>query len=165
MKVVIVPTEGVTSDDIKDDIEKFLQKHALPGVQVAAENFDPVLFNLDVTVRIRTDAFIADEVEKAVASALMDHFTLQNRKLGEHLYLSEVYKIVEGILGVENSICEIFEQTSEQNESQGKKALQVIKADNNSTVIYLETDPEKIPPPPPLTKASTLTVNAEEYLP
>jgi len=157
VKVVIVPADGVQSQDIEDAIGSFLQKHALPGVQVTVDPFEPALFDLSVTVRVKTDEFIAEEVEKAVTSALTDHFTLKNRKIGKHLYLSEVYKVVEGVKGVENSNCEIFEQPSEQDELKEKKALQVIKAGDESTVVYLETNADKNP--------STLTVNAEEYLP
>jgi hypothetical protein len=163
VKVVIVPPDGVESEDIKNAVRLYLQKHALPGVHVSVEHFTPVRFDLSVTVRVITDEFVAEEVEKAVASALLDHFTLKNRKLGEHLYLSEVYKVVEGIKGVENSICEIFEQTpeeedsSEQDEPIKRKALQIIKAGNESTVIFLDTEADK--------KPSTLIVTHEEYEP
>ncbi len=157
VKVVIVPADGVQSPEIRKAIRSFLQKHALPGVQVTVGPFVEKRFSLSITVRVKTDEFIAEEVEKAVASALVDHFTLKNRKLGEHLYLSEVYKIVEGIKGVENSKCDIFEQPSESDVSKGKKALQVIKADDESTVVYLDTDADENP--------STLTVTIEEYLP
>jgi uncharacterized phage protein gp47/JayE len=154
VKVVIVPADGVQSPEIRKAIRSFLQKHALPGVQVTVGPFVEKRFSLSITVRVKTDEFVAEEVEKAVASDLSDHFTLKNRKLGEHLYLSEIYKIVEGVKGVENSKCEILEQPSERDVSKEKKALQVIRADNESTVVYLDTD-----------AGSTLTVTAEEYRP
>jgi len=157
VKVVIVPADGVRSTEINEAIRSFLQKQALPGVQVTVDHFVEKRFSLSITVRVKTDEFIAEEVEKAVASALVDHFTLKNRKLREPLYLSEVYKVVEGVKGVENSNCEIFEQPSEQDESKEKKALQVIKAANESTVVYLDTNADKNP--------SMLTVTHEEYQP
>jgi len=144
VKVVIVPAGGITSEDIEKDMENFLQKHALPGVCVEVEPFIPVLFDLKVTVRVKSDEFIPEDVDKAITFALSDHFTLRNRKLGEHLYLSEVYKIVEGIQGVENSICVL----------NGDKAEKVIEADDESTVIYLDTR-----------AGSTLDVTHEEYRP
>ncbi|MDH3511113.1 MAG: hypothetical protein OER85_09715 [Gammaproteobacteria bacterium] len=149
IEVVIVPAGGVKSDDIEDGIEDFLQTHAPPGVQVSVDDCKRVLFDATVTVRVKTDEFIADEVVKAVISALVDHFTLKNRKLGENLYLSEVYKVVEGVQGVENSICMLNDT----------KALQVIKAGNEHTVIYLDTDAVKNENP------STLTVTHEKYEP
>ena len=147
VKVAIVPAGGVTSEDIENDVENFLQKHALPGVQVTVDDCVRDRFSISITVRVKTDEFVAEEVEKSVASALSDHFTLQNRKLGEHLYVSEVYKIVEGTQGVENSICVLNDDNT----------LQLIRADNESTVVYLDTDADENP--------STLTVTAEEYLP
>ena len=144
MRVVVVPAGGVQSPEINEAIRSFLQKHALPGVQVHVDDCVKEYFSLSVTVRVKTDEFIAEEVGKAVASALADHFTLNNRKLGQHLYLSEVYKVVEGIQGVENSICVLNSNQAEQ----------VIKAGDESTVIYLDTS-----------AGSGLTVSAEEYLP
>jgi predicted phage baseplate assembly protein len=145
--VVIVPAGGVQSLEIRKAIRSFLQSHALPGVRVTVDPFVEERFSLSITVRIRTDEFVAEEVEKVVASALSDHFTLQNRKLGEHLYLSEVYKIVEGIQGVENSICVL----------NGVENLQIIEAENESTVVYLDTGADENP--------STLTVTHQEYQP
>jgi len=160
VKVVIVPADGVTSEEIEGDIEDFLQKHALPGVQVTVDHFESVLFDLSVKVRVKTNEFIAEEVEKAVMTALKDHFTLQNRKLGQPLYLSEVYKVVERVKGVENSICEIFAQSLESDVPEEKKALQVIKAGDESTVVYLDTDAIDADKKP-----SKLIVTHEEYKP
>ena len=147
MVVVIVPAGGVQSLEIRKAIRSFLQKHALPGVQVSVDPFVEERFSLSATVRVKTDEFVAEEVEKAVAAALVDHFTLQNRKLGEHLYLSEVYKVVEGTQGVENSICVLNDDAS----------LQLVRAANESTIVYLDTDADENP--------STLSVGSEEYRP
>lgn len=144
VRVVIVPADGVHSSEINDAIQTFLQNHALPGVQVSVESFVEAHFSLAITVRVKIEAFIAEDVEKAVAAALASHFSLKNRKLGAPLYLSEVTKIVESVQGVENSICVLNED----------ETLQLIRAANESTVITLDTD-----------AGSTLTVTAEEYLP
>jgi hypothetical protein len=166
--VVIVPAGGVQSDAVEADLATFLQTHALPGVMVSVSNFDPVLFDLIITIRVNYGAFIAEDVAQAVSGAVADHFALQRRKLGQHLYLSEVYKIVEGVSGVENSTCEISEhgppddlsgtnnasRVIKGTASNGKKDLQVIEAKNQRTVIYL--DPAA---------GSLLTVNFEEYQP
>ena len=144
VRVVIVPAGGISSDDIKRDMRNYLRKHALPGVSVKVLDFDPERIDLAVTIRIKTEEFVAREVEKAVGAALKDHFALKNRKLGEHLYLSEVYKVVESIRGVKNSICVLNDD----------KTLQLIRAGDDSTVVYLDTD-----------AGSTLTVTHEEYQP
>lgn len=144
VRLVIVPADGVKSDETLEAIRSFLQRHALPGVQVTVEDYEEACFNLSITVRVRLNAFVAEEVEKAVTSALADTFTLKNRKLGANLYLSEVTKVVEAVQGVENSTCIL----------NGDEAKQLIQAENESTVVCLDTD-----------AGSTLTVTAEEYLP
>ena len=156
VNVVIVPADGVQSVESLKTIRLLLQKHALPGVLVTVEDFSEYkkIFSIAAKVRVKTDEFVPEEVVKAVASALTVHFTLKNRKLGEHLYLSDAYKIVEWVKGVENSICEILEQPSESDVSKRKKALQIIRAENVKTVIYLDTD-----------AGSTLEVSHEEYQP
>jgi predicted phage baseplate assembly protein len=147
VKVVIVPAAGVHSPEVNKTIQSFLQKHSLPGVQVTVDPCVQERFNLLITVRVKTDEFVSEEVEKAVALALVDHFSLKNRKLGEHLYLSEVYKIIESIQGVENSICVL----------NNDKTLQLVRADNESKVLYLDTNADENP--------SELTVTSEEYQP
>ncbi len=132
VEVVVVPAGGIKPSEIDDpykDIRIFLQSHALPGITVSVKHFNALRFNLRVLVRIKTDEFNADKVKNSVISALIDHFSLENRKLGQHLYLSEVYKVVEEIEGVENSICEVFEQISEQGGlSKPKRVLRIFKA-------------------------------------
>jgi predicted phage baseplate assembly protein len=163
VRVVVVPAGGGQSPEIRKAIQTFLQKHTLPGVQVTVEPFVEKRFSLSIAVRFKAEEFLAEEVEQTVTAALVEHFAIGNRKLGEHLYLSEVIKIVEGVQGVENSICvmtdiEIVEgvenYTCIRNEEEG---LQLIEAKNDSTVVYLDTEAEKCP--------SVLTVTLEEYQP
>ena len=147
VKVVIVPAGGEVSPAINKTIESFLQKLATPGVQVSVLSFVKQRFRLKVTVSVNQDAFVAEQVEAEVTTSLLEHFTLKNRKLGEHLYLSEVYKIIEAVKGVENSICVLNEDNS----------LQRITAPNKTTVVYLYTETD-------LT-AAELVINSEEFKP
>lgn len=147
VRVVIVPAGGVTSEAVEDEVQAFLQKHAMPGVQITVDDCIRVRFSLSITLRIKLDAYVAADVENAVFTALLEHFALKNRKLGENLYLSEVYKVVEFIEGVENSICVL------NNDQQ----LSVIQAEDDSTVIYLDTEAKGTP--------SILDVTVEEYAP
>lgn len=144
VKVVVVPAEGAFSPEIQKSTTDFLQKHSLPGVQVNVEKFTADPFNLHVMVRIDSEAFQGEEVEKAVSIALEESFSLRNRALGEHLYLSEIYSVVEKVPGVENSVCLLDDDAS----------LQLIRARCENTVIYLALDGD-----------STLTIDHEEYRP
>ncbi|MCK5354021.1 MAG: baseplate J/gp47 family protein, partial [Methyloprofundus sp.] len=142
VRVVIVPAGGGTSTDVENDVEAFLQQHALPGIQVTVEDCFRKRIGLTITIRVKSDQFALDNVKSRVRHALLNHFTLQNRKLGEHLYLSEVYKIVEGIQGVENSLCVL----------NNDDALQLVRATSASMVVYLDTN-----------LGSILDVTHEEY--
>jgi hypothetical protein len=141
--VTVVPAGGAWSLDVKEDVRGFLQAHALPGVQVSVAEFTAATdFEMKVTIRVKSAEYLPAEIVKAVKAALADCFSLKNRKLGGNLYLSEVYKIVEGVKGVENSVCRLIREGD---------TLQVIKATDECTVVYL--DPLK------------LKVDSEEYLP
>ena len=69
---------------------------------------------------------------------------MKNRILGENLYISEIYKIVESVKGVENSICVLNDDPE----------IKVINADDESTIVCLDTD-----------NGSTLKVTVEDYKP
>ena len=144
VRVVVVPAGGDSSTDVNEKVLTFLQDHALPGVQVTIADAVKKRFSLLITVRVKSDEFIAEQVVESVEVALLNHFSLQHRKLGQNLYLSEVYKVVEAVLGVENSICELKNATTPQ----------LIRADNESTVVYLDTE-----------NGSTLDVIHEVYQP
>jgi hypothetical protein len=148
VRVTVVPADGVSSPTMIDDVRKFLQSHALPGVQVLVEPFGPDTdFKLHITIRVKSSEFLWADVAKKVRAALEDRFSLKRSKLGGALFLSEIYKVVEGIKGVENSICEI--------KREGLTNPQVIRPEyaNKDAIQVLYLDPSK------------LTVEYEEYRP
>ena len=165
VKVVIVPAGGAISDDNIRDMRTFLQKHALPGLYVDLLRFEPVLFSLRVVVRVKFDEYIPEEVVKAVTLALSNHFILRKRKLGQHLYLSEVYKVVEGIQGVENSICVINVNAREDDAGDDDANRQVIRAVDQGRVVYFDTKAVTSSSTLEVISPSTLIVTYEEYMP
>jgi len=140
--VIVVPAGGVFSAEIKNDLETYLQKHALPAVQVRVESYTPKTVNLSVIIRVDTDAFVPQEVENDVAAEIIRQLGLQYRGLGKPLYLSEIYKIVENIEGVENSICTLNEGVS------------VVRADDRGSLVHLD-----------VIAGSSLDISSEEYRP
>lgn len=146
VNVVIVPADGIQSSEVNDAIRSFLQKHALPNVHVSISPCEKERFALSIIIKVKTDEFIAQEVEKAVTAALLEKFTLKNSILGEHLYRSEVYQIVENTLGVERSICTLNNNPS----------LQLVRANSKNKIIYLHTPSDEQP--------ADLSVIVEEYL-
>jgi hypothetical protein len=141
VEVVVVPANGGELGALEDTLSEFLHAHAVPGVEVVISRFqgDPV--SLDVQVEVDTHAFSPDAVVRAVRAALLDALSLRRRQLGQPLYLSDVYKVVEAVPGVESSICVMA----------GTPGLQRKDAASGAHVIYLEPE------------GHGLTVNFQEY--
>ncbi|TKB25857.1 hypothetical protein FCL47_12230 [Desulfopila sp. IMCC35006] len=140
--VIVVPAGGVLIPDLQTDLQTYLQKHSMPGVRVVVEFYQPQIVDLQVTLRVDSAAFIPQEIAAAVEVELIRHFSLQKRGLGQPLYLSEVYRVVEGIEGVENSVCALNDH------------VRVVRAEDRNRVVYLDT-----------AAGSSLTILPEEYRP
>jgi predicted flap endonuclease-1-like 5' DNA nuclease len=144
VEVVVVPAGGGELGDLQQALTTTLQAHALPTVDVEVTPYNPVPLDLDVTVRVKSTAYEPDDVVAAVHSALLDAFALRHRRLGEDLYVSEVFRVVEAVVGVENSICVV--------NVNGDSSLQRVPASDRSVVFI---DPDQ----------SVVQVQAEEYKP
>lgn len=140
IEIIIVPAGGGELGELQSEISKSLQSKALPGVMVHISNYKEVPLNLDITIHVKKDEYDPEQISKDVEEKLRDAFSIERSKLGGHLYLSQVYKVVENVKGVERSICKI----------DNKSDLRVKKAGTNH-LIYL-------------TEKSTLTVTPKEYL-
>jgi hypothetical protein len=107
IKVVVVPAGGGELGDLAEELAAFLQAHALPGVQVTVVNFSPIILNLDIIIRVKTTEYDADKVVNSAQSALLNAFSLEQSQLGQPLFRSQLYEVVEAVTGGENSVCTI----------------------------------------------------------
>lgn len=105
VRVVVVPAGGGQLGALGGQVKAFLEAHALPGVAVRVDRYEPKGFNLRVELQIVTAEFDPERVADTVRARLLAAFGLRARKLGQALRLSEVYRIVEGVPGVANSLC------------------------------------------------------------
>lgn len=85
------------------ELQAFLAARALPGVALNVSGVQTQRFGLNVTVRVRSDAFDPEAVKAAVRAALSEAFSPRQRALGQPLYRGEVYQVVESVTGVENA--------------------------------------------------------------
>jgi hypothetical protein len=132
VEVVVVPAGGgELSEALAESLRKTLQAHTLPGVDVHMASATKTPFHVDATLRVKSAEYDPDQVIESVRQALLDGFSLEQRRLGQDLFLSEVYQVVEGIQGVESSICTI----------NGNNTFRRLDALNRE-VVYLEPDPE-----------------------
>ncbi len=107
VRVVAVPAGGGLLEELKSDLRIMLQSRAMPGVVVQVDDYRPLEFDLKVRIRIDTGAYDPDQVAFAVKTALESTFKAENRTLGDGLYRSQIYTVVEAIEGVQDSVCRI----------------------------------------------------------
>jgi hypothetical protein len=108
IELVIVPAGDATlTDDLKATLTSFVMASAPPGLAMTVSLYQEVIVSFAVAAWVKTDSFDADEVSANVRQALVEAFGFGKRSLGQPLYISELYQIVEGTEGVEDSDCEI----------------------------------------------------------
>ena len=129
IEVVVVPAGGATlTTDLQTSLVEYLVSHALPGVSIAVSAYEAVTVSFDITVRVDTQAFDTDVVITSIITALTSAFSIDDRELGQALYRGELYQVVEGITGVENSTCELVFDSSGQIFTTEPR---IAKGDNN----------------------------------
>ncbi len=107
IEVAVVPAGGGSLGTLGETLKDFLTAHALPGVQVSITAYQAIILDLSLTLSIKEDEFDPELVAEAVRQAVLAAFALEKAQLGEPLFLSQVFKVVEGVTGVENCGCEI----------------------------------------------------------
>ncbi len=105
VEVVAVPAGGGALGSLEETIREFLAAHTLPGIDVVVSLYESVLFAISATVRVKSAEADPEVVVEDVRTALFEAFSLQRRKLGQDLYLSDVFAVVEGVSGVQSSSC------------------------------------------------------------
>jgi hypothetical protein len=103
IEVVVVPAGGGNLGALAITLANFLLTHAVPGLELSIKAYRHRTFALEVLVGVDKKACPPDEVITAVKSALEEAFSLKKRKLGQDLFLSEIYQVVESVTGVEHS--------------------------------------------------------------
>ncbi len=111
--VVVVPAGGGTlGDTLRDELEGWLQAHALPGVTVRVRPFGAVPLWFEITLGVDPARYDQAAVSETVRAELAERFGLARRRLGQPLYRSELYALVEGVTGVTQSDCRIHVKAS-----------------------------------------------------
>lgn len=138
IEVVVVPANGGALGGLKQTLEAYLREHAVPGVAVTVRDYVAVPYVLDIEVYVDVAAYNVEEVLPRVSVAVSAALALKQRKLGAALYLSDVYKVVETVAGVE------FSQVTFWVKSAGGGAFEptadkVLKVEDHSQVLVLES--------------------------
>lgn len=141
LELVVVPAGGAPLEGLKQTLLDFITANGVPGARVVLTEYKPVSLVLNVTIGVISKHFDPEAVVAQVKQRLLAAFTLRERVIGQAVFLSEVYEIVENVAGVEYSKCGI---TGAVNHGQ------VLMVQENE-VAFLDT------------AKSALTVLSEEY--
>lgn len=139
VRVVVVPAGGGELGALSDSLRAFLEAHALPGVSIRIDQYEPVGFDLRIELQIVTAEYDPERVVEAVRARLLAAFGLRARKLGQALRLSEVYRIVEGVPGVANSLCVLDSDPKKARvDAPADGVVHLDAPDSSLTVLYRE---------------------------
>jgi hypothetical protein len=103
IEVVVVPSGGGDLGALGQTLTEFLLARAIPGVEINVIPYQPRTFALDVLLSVNTEEYDPEDIASGVKTELEKTFSLEKRKLGQDLFLSEVYEVVESMTGVEHS--------------------------------------------------------------
>jgi hypothetical protein len=103
VEVVLVPAGGgALSADLAAHLKTYLEGFSRPGVFVSIKNYQAILLDVELTLRVDISAYDGNQVAEQVRLTLLDSFSLSNAMLAEPLYLSRLYQVIESVEGVEN---------------------------------------------------------------
>lgn len=150
VEVVVVPAGGGKVEPIREKLTEFLHGHSVPTVRVVVEDYKQGPVGLDVELRVDHGRFTADQVVASVQDALLDRFSIERRGIGQTLYLSEIYEVVEThVPGVENATC-IFKISQ--------------SADDGQTAVPQPADEGETMVPEPTNNGQTIVPRPEQVL-
>jgi hypothetical protein len=112
VQLTIVPVGGAELaplDPLLDRLAGFFQERAVPTIRVSVTSFARKVVPLRVDIRVDTTRFSGDQVARTVRTRLLEGFCAEKRRIGEPLYLSELYSVVESIEEVADSHCQFFQ--------------------------------------------------------
>ena len=103
IEVVVVPAGGGELGGLAGTLTEFIRAHAGPGLEIIVSGYQQQTFSLDVRIAVDTASYNPETIAATVGTALEAAFGLQQRRLGQDLFLSEVYQVVENVEGVQHS--------------------------------------------------------------
>jgi hypothetical protein len=122
--LVVATTGGLAlNSEMRDSLTAFLQARSAPDHLVVIRDYTPVAVRLALEAHIRPTFLRAETgvtIQKALSTGLAEdgslgYFNFDKRGLGEDLYLSDVYALVESLPGVDFLIVKEFRKQASGN--------------------------------------------------
>lgn len=106
--VVMAAGGGTLSTALKGELQSYLQARAQPGMAITVSDYVRLPFRVEATVRVYSPVNDPQTVSDNVRAAFLAAFSEESRQLGQALYRGEVYQVLDGVAGVENSDCTLI---------------------------------------------------------
>ena len=101
VEIIVVPAgTGELNDALKEEITTFIKARAVPGVKVAISPYEAIGLTMHANVFTDTSEFDKTDMQEACIAALVSAFSLETRRLGQTVYISEIAAVLERVEGV-----------------------------------------------------------------
>lgn len=102
--IVIVPANGgAVTPTLESDLIDFVESRALPNTHVTITNYESLALQIHVKIRVDSSRYEKTEVKDAAEAALVLEFALNNRALGQPVYVAEILAAAERVEGVSSA--------------------------------------------------------------
>jgi len=102
--VVIVPANGgAVTPTLERDLIDFVESRALPNVRVTIASYQTLALQMHVKINVDTSRYEKADVKDSTEAALVAEFALNNRTLGQPLYVAEILAAMERVEGVSSA--------------------------------------------------------------
>lgn len=107
--VVVIPADGAPFDLIAPPLAAYLTDQAPPDVMVSVEHYNFQSLQIDASIGVDTSLYVFGLVAAQAQQALINAFSLGERRLGQPIYESDVIGVLEAVPGVLYSSCTLTE--------------------------------------------------------
>lgn len=125
IEVVVVPAGGGSAEAIEETLTEFIQASTTPGISVSVTGFESVEVGIDIQLKVDSTQYVPEDIAAAVKQQVVAKLALSQRQLGDALYRGYLYELVEGIEGVQSSVCEITYARLVNGAADSQEPLQV----------------------------------------
>jgi hypothetical protein len=102
--VVIVPANGgMVNSTLEGDLIDFVRSRALPNTRITITDYKRLMLAVHVKIRVDTSRYEKSDVKDAVEAGLANAFALDQRALGQPVYVAEIMAAMERIPGVSSA--------------------------------------------------------------
>ena len=112
--IVVVPANGgIVNETLEGDLIDFVESRSLPNIRVSITPYVTLALEMQVTIRVDTSRYEKTDVKDATEVALVAEFALNNRSLGQPVYVAEILAAMERVEGVSSATITQFGRKSD----------------------------------------------------